>query len=41
MYVKEVKTQGRWIQRKEDWCDHLTKMKIVSEEDFRKYIKNK
>ena len=41
MYVKEVKTQGKWIQRKEDWCDHLTKMKIVSEEAFTKYIKNK
>jgi hypothetical protein len=41
MYVKEVKTKGKWIQRKEAWCDHLSKMRVVTEKEFRDYMQNK
>ena len=41
MYVKEVKSKGKWIQRKEDWCDHLSKMRVVTEKEFRDYMQNK
>jgi hypothetical protein len=41
MYIKEVRTKGNWIKRREAWCDHLTKLRVVSEKDFVDYLKRK
>jgi hypothetical protein len=41
VYVVEIRSKGNWIKRKEDWCDHILKMKVVSEKDFLTYLGKK